>query len=133
MAIRMSNFKWVACVTAVLTLLAFDALGDTATPAAATREEATAPGNEDESVLGEIIVTARRKEENSQTVPVSVTVVGADTLAQQDIETTNDLQRLVPGTILNGAGSLSNSTYTIRGQGKAVTGPGLPSVITYEN
>src|SRR3546814_6250126 len=28
---------------------------------------------------------------------------------------------------------MSNSTYTIRGQGKAVTGPGLQSVITYFN
>src|ERR1700678_1931977 len=117
MAVRVSNLKWAACVIAVLTLPAFDALGDTAAPAA-TSEEATAPGNGNESVLGEIIVTARRKEENRQTAPVSVTVVGADTLAQQDIETTNDLQRLVPGTILNGAGSLSNSTYTIPGQGK---------------
>jgi iron complex outermembrane recepter protein len=133
MSVRVSNLKRAACVTAVLTLLAFDALSDTATPATATSEEATAPSNANESVLGEIIVTARRKEENSQTVPVSVTVVGANTLAQQDIETTNDLQRLVPGTILNGAGSLSNSTYTIRGQGKSVTGPGLPSVITYLN
>src|SRR5271154_2412010 len=131
MAIRVSNLKWVACVTAVLTLLALDALGETATPVAATSEEASAPGNGDDSVLGEIIVTARRKEENSQTVPVSVTVVSANTLAQQDIETTNDLQRLVPGTILNGAGSLSNSTYTIRGQGKSVAGPRLPSVIPY--
>jgi iron complex outermembrane recepter protein len=133
MATRVSNLKWVACVTAVLTLLALDALGDTATTVPATSEETTASSNGNDSVLGEIIVTARRKEENSQTVPVSVTVVSASTLAQQDIETTNDLQRLVPGTILNGAGSLSNSTYTIRGQGKSVTGPGLPSVITYVN
>src|SRR3546814_5830216 len=49
------------------------------------------------------------------------------------IQTTGDIQKLVPGVILNGAGSMSNSTYTIRGQGKAVTGPGLQSVITYFN
>lgn len=85
------------------------------------------------SQLQEIVVTARRKEESAQTVPVSLTAISAATLAAQGVETTNDLQRLVPGIILNGAGSLSNTTYTIRGQGKAVTGPGLPSVITYFN
>src|SRR3546814_1896212 len=69
----------------------------------------------------------------SQTVPVAVAVVGAETIAAQGIQTTGDIQKLVPGVILNGAGSMSNSTYTIRGQGKAVTGPGLQSVITYFN
>jgi iron complex outermembrane receptor protein len=123
----------VMCVAAALSLLAFDALGETSAPATTTEDASTGSGGANDSALGEIIVTARRKEENSQTVPVSVSVVDANTLAQQDIVTTNDLQRLVPGTILNGAGSLSNSTYTIRGQGKSVTGPGLPSVITYEN
>ena len=66
-------------------------------------------------------------------MPVSVSVFSAKTLAAQGIETTADLQRLVPGVILNSAGSTSNTTYTIRGQGKAVSGPGLPSVITYFN
>lgn len=81
----------------------------------------------------DIIVTARRREESQQTVPVSISVISSDVLAKQGLTTTNDLQRLVPGVILNGAGSMTNSTYTIRGQGKAVAGPGLPSVITYFN
>jgi iron complex outermembrane recepter protein len=82
---------------------------------------------------GDIIITARRKEESAQTVPISVQVINSELLAAKGIQTTNDLQKLVPGVILNGAGSMSNSTYTIRGQGKNVTGPGLPSVITYVN
>src|SRR3546814_4141991 len=69
----------------------------------------------------------------SQTVPVAVAVVGAETIAAQGIQTTGDIQKLVPGVIRNGAGSMSNSTYTIRGQGKAGTGPGVQSVITYFN
>jgi iron complex outermembrane recepter protein len=117
-------------LTPALLLAAFSVSGEPAVPD--TGADA-APANAGDAALLEIVVTARRKEENSQTVPVSVSVVDPNTLAQQNIETTNDLQRLVPGTILNGAGSLSNSTYTIRGQGKSVTGPGLPSVITYVN
>jgi iron complex outermembrane receptor protein len=81
----------------------------------------------------EVIVTARRRKEKAQTVPVSITAFSPKVLAQQGIQTTNDLQRLVPGVVFNGAGSITNTTYTIRGQGKAVTGPGLPSVITYFN
>ncbi len=104
------------------------AMGATAGLAA----EVPAPGTP-ETNNDEILVTARRKAESAQTVPVSVSVISADTIAKQGIQTTGDLQKLVPGVILNGAGSMSNSTYTIRGQGKSVTGPGLPSVITYVN
>jgi iron complex outermembrane recepter protein len=83
--------------------------------------------------LDEIVVTARRKQESLRTVPVSASVINADILASQGFQTTNDLQRLLPGVLLNSSGPVSDSTYTIRGQGKAVTGPGLPSVVTYFN
>jgi iron complex outermembrane receptor protein len=83
------------------------------------------------SNLAEIVVTARRREENAQTVPVSISAFSADALTNAGVQSTNDLQMLVPGVILNGAGSDANTTYTIRGQGKAVIGPGLPSVISY--
>src|SRR3546814_4591691 len=76
------------------------------------------PAASDGSYSNEIIVTARRREESLQTVPVAVAVVGAETIAAQGIQTTGDIQKLVPGVILNGAGSMSNSTYTISGQGK---------------
>jgi iron complex outermembrane receptor protein len=85
------------------------------------------------SDLEEIVVTARRREESLQTVPVSASVFNAESLANQGIQSTTDLQRLVPGVVLNGGGSDANTTYTIRGQGKAVFGPGLPSVISYFN
>src|SRR3546814_1262517 len=70
------------------------------------------PAASDGSYSNEIIVTARRREESLQTVPVAVAVVGAETIAAQGIQTTGDIQKLVPGVILNGAGSMSNSTYT---------------------
>lgn len=94
---------------------------------------APAPAAEQGDTSGEIVVTARRRAEAAQTVPVSITAVGGKAIESLGLQTTADLQRLVPGVILNGAGSMSNTTYTIRGQGKAVTGPGLPSVITYMN
>src|SRR3546814_5137843 len=43
--------------------------------------------------LGDIIVTARRQEENIQTVPVSVTAFGSETLRSE--EHTSELQSLM--------------------------------------
>jgi iron complex outermembrane receptor protein len=107
---------------------------------AAVQAQSTPPGvlaanvsAHDELVLNEIVVTARRREENAQTVPVSLTAFSASTLSNWGIRSTSDLQMRVPGVIFNGAATDLDTTYTIRGQGKAIIGPGLPSVITYIN
>lgn len=83
--------------------------------------------------ISEIVVTARRREENLQTVPVAITAVTSDMLTESNIQTTIDLQKLVPGVVFSGAGTEANTTLTIRGQGKDNIGPGLPSVISYFN
>lgn len=83
--------------------------------------------------FGDIVVTARRREENIQTVPVSVTALGAEALVSRGVQQTTDLQRIVPGVIFIGAGSDANTSFSIRGQGKDASGPGLPSVISYFN
>jgi len=80
-----------------------------------------------------IVVTARRKEESIQSVPVSVQAFGAETLAKQNIRTTTDLQRLVPGVVFNASGADTNTTFTIRGQGRAAVGTISPSVQSYIN
>lgn len=110
-------------------------LAGTAFATLAAAVPASAQAAEDPSVvsLEDIVVTARRTAESAQTVPVSVTAISGEALVKQGINGTNDLQRLIPGVVLNGAGSNSNTTYTIRGQTKSVTGAGLPSVITYLN
>jgi iron complex outermembrane receptor protein len=83
--------------------------------------------------LEEIVVTARRVEESKQTTPVSISAFSAADLVANGISNTSDLMKLTPGVILNGSGDVDNTTFTIRGQGKAIIGPGLPSVITYLN
>ena len=111
---------------------------------AAVQAQSTAPGTpssastanrnaDDDLILHEIVVTARRREENAQTVPISLTAFSAQTLANLGVRSTTDLQMLVPGVIFNGEASDLDTTYTIRGQGKAIIGPGLPSVINYIN
>src|SRR3546814_11275466 len=51
----------------------------------------------------------------------------------QNVQSTQDLQRLTPGVVLTGSGSDFNTTLTIRGQGRDVIGPIAPSVQSYIN
>lgn len=47
--------------------------------------------------VADIIVTAQKRSENLQSVPVSVSAITADTLASQGIRSSTDLQAAVPG------------------------------------
>src|SRR4051794_7356462 len=54
----------------------------------------------EESTLGEIVVTARRRSESLQTVPQTVNAVTADTLQKLNLTTFQDIQAVVPGLTL---------------------------------
>ena len=71
--------------------------------------------------LKEIVVTAQRREENLQKVPVAVTAIGADDLAQLRVTNIKDLQGLAPNLQLNTQGLQSNPTVTIRGVSSGVS------------
>lgn len=51
----------------------------------------------EDDLLEAVVVTARRREEPAQEVPLAITVLGAAVLERQNIQTANDLERLVPG------------------------------------
>jgi iron complex outermembrane recepter protein len=89
------------------------------------------PADLETSALAEVTVTARRKEESIQSVPVSVTAINAETLRERSISTAEDLQRSTPGTYLSGSGGRENVVYQIRGQSKALSGPSSPAVVSY--
>jgi iron complex outermembrane receptor protein len=104
--------------------------GASSTGVAASRGQA---GQSSSGVGNDIVVTARRKAESIQSVPVSVQAFSAAMIKDQNIHTSADLQRLTPGVIFNGSGSDFNTTLTIRGQGRDVIGPIAPSVQSYVN
>src|SRR5439155_23696856 len=69
--------------------------------------------------LEEIIVTARRREENIQTVPIAITAVSQEALRDQNIKDYADLQYVVPSlTMMNGiyAGIRGLSGWSTDGQ-----------------
>lgn len=81
----------------------------------------------------EIIVTARRRDESLETVPISITAIGADDLIERSIRTDSDLQLSVPGLTIRQTQGNNSLTYSIRGQ-SADTFSGSPSaVIAYFN
>ena len=63
-----------------------------------------------------MIVTARRREEDLQTVPAAVSVVGGDLLDSSYTVNTQPLSQLVPSLYYNSANP-RNTAYTIRGLG----------------
>ncbi len=85
------------------------------------------------AVLDEIVVTARRTEENIQDVPVAVTAFSQEGLRQRGIETGTDLQNFTPSLSVVGNTNRNQENYTIRGIGgigSLGTGGG-PGVVAY--
>jgi iron complex outermembrane receptor protein len=82
-------------------------------PAVAHAQEAKpeATGIED------IVVTARKREENLQKVPISVTALSAIALKNQSVQTVKDIQYQTPSLTINPTNSdRNNLSVTIRGQ-----------------
>src|SRR6185503_9873102 len=77
---------------------------------AAAEEAAASRGVE------EIIVTARLREENLQTVPVAVSVIGGELLDDSHTVNPQQVAQLVPALYYNSANP-RNTAYTIRGLG----------------
>ena len=76
-----------------------------------------------------IVVTAQKRKENLQDVPVVVNVVNKQLLQDSGIQDVSDLQRVVPGLTVTQDTSPATTTARIRGVGTVGDNPGLePSV-----
>ncbi len=82
--------------------------------------EAKAAEEETPTVSDEIIVTARKREENVQEVPVAVTVVGGEALQETAAADISELQSSVPNlSIYQGRNQTTTLTAFMRGIGQA--------------
>ena len=97
----------------------------------AAAEQDSASGNKSFK-LEEIIVTARRREENLQNVPVAVTAMTQEALQQNNIQSVEDLRYFVPSLTLSNSGDRESPLVSIRGQGGNAPGSG-PAVVSYLN
>jgi iron complex outermembrane receptor protein len=78
-------------------------------------------------------VTARRREESLQDVPVSVVAFGAEQIAERQLRTEADLQRTVPGLTIRETEGSNQITFSMRGQTLDAFTGGALAVVPYVN
>ncbi len=82
------------------------------------------------AVLDEIIVTAQKREQSLQEVPVSIAVFDADLMDRFNVSDFSDFADIVPGLTYATTGAVGSSNYFIRGIGQV--GQGLsPTTAVY--
>jgi iron complex outermembrane recepter protein len=107
------------------------ALGASSTAhAQSAAPEMGAAASEADTALGEIVVTARRREESLISVPVAVTVLGQEALRQANLTQLSDLARVAPAVrVSNVAGRIDALAIAVRGQvdtgGQLTTDPSV--------
>ena len=114
------------CATSVAMMLGGEAF-------AQKSAEASAPPAVADNGSSDIVVTAQRREERAQDVPISITAFSSDRLQQQGITQSQDLQGAVPSLTVgtSGQGSREAQSFTIRGQGATLQAS--PGVVVYLN
>jgi len=73
----------------------------------------------------EIVVTATKREQTLQEVPIAVSVVQEETIENAQIVDALDLQSLVPSLTVSQLERSSNATFSIRGFGSGANNPGI--------
>lgn len=91
-------------------------------------EEAASSGFGDE-----IIVTARRTDENLQDVPVAVAAFNSDALDRATVQELSDVRNIASGLNFNSEGGKSTTNVSLRGLGQLPVGLTTPGVVTYFN
>jgi iron complex outermembrane recepter protein len=79
--------------------------------------------------LEEIIVTAEKRSENMQDVPIAVIAVSAQQLKDAGVKDIKDLQTLTPGLTVTSDASEATTVARIRGIGTVGDNPGLESSV----
>ncbi len=95
------------------------------TPTATQESQAARASGE----LEEVIVTAQKREERLQDVPLAVTALGGDALANRQIDDTNNLVQAVPSLSYQQGNNPSNTSFRVRGVGTSLFGQGVESSV----
>ncbi|WP_395445601.1 TonB-dependent receptor [Caulobacter sp. UC70_42] len=98
-------------------------------PGAVQAQQAT-PAQNDIPTVDSIVVTAQKREQNLQDVPIVVTAVGAKQLEGAGVKDIKDLQILTPGLNVASTSNETNTTVRIRGVGTVGDNPGLESSVS---
>lgn len=117
--------------------LAGVALGAAVMPQVALAADAAAepaPAVEDNQPTNpEIIVTANRREERAQDVPISITAITAESIRERGLTQLQDLQASVPSLVVGPNGQASRDVMSPSIRGQSASFQGSPAVVVYMN
>jgi len=126
MVVRKAGRKMLTM--AILTALASVPMQAALAQDAATQaDETTAEG--DETTLSSIVVTAQKREEQLQNVPISIIVASAQLLQDTGSRDIKELQLVVPGLTVTSTSNEALTTARIRGIGTVGDNTGLESSV----
>ena len=99
----------------------------TALVAPAAVHAQTASSGAQSTAVGEVVVTARKREERLKDVPIAVTAVTADTIQREQIYQVKDIAAYAPGLNIN-SDAVGRSFISIRGIGATLIDTVQPGV-----
>ncbi len=89
--------------------------------AASQAQESTAAASDEQLSVGEVVVTAQRRSENIQDVPITVQAISGDQLQQLNVVNFNDLLKYTPNVTFSGNGPGTGNIF-LRGLGGVGSG-----------
>jgi iron complex outermembrane receptor protein len=101
-------------ITHTMTILGYALLISSQVPTSLMAQDIEKEINNDEIALEKIVVTARKREESLQDVPISITAFGEQQLESRGVTELTDLTESVPNFTFNGGGN-TLSAIGIRG------------------
>ena len=93
------------------------------TPAAAQQVGESAEVRED--VFGDIVVTAQRRAESLQDVPVAISAISGDALAAAGVNNATDLRFVAPSVNFTSGNNTRGEGLAVRGVGTSIFGDGV--------
>ena len=92
----------------------------------ASGQQASAQSASAQAMLEEVVVTARRREENLQDLPLSIVAITADAMEAQGIYSIEDAGDFIPNVTLTQSDRANNTRIVIRGIGGGHPDPVFP-------
>lgn len=111
--------SYKSILTASVALTSICAVGFSPQALAQENSDVVAEVSENKKTLGVVTVTAQRREQNLQNVPVAVTALSSAQLADRQISDVNDIAAQIPNAVIvTGGGTSSSARVYFRGIGE---------------
>lgn len=111
----MAKFLWLAAVSGLA--ISGSAYANEAAASDSSLDAAPVAAADDDADAGMIVVTANRREQNAQDVPISISVLGKEALATAGVSNATQLQVTSPGVYISNV--VGAPVIFIRGMGTA--------------